>query len=101
MERDYTIYLNGCFFDILWDEYHYNDRPEPHREHEKSLWTIYQLAKLGHEIVIIDRDKQVVLKADTKRQLMSWLKLRYPKFIKQLDEPVYTSHPHPSDLLKV
>jgi hypothetical protein len=57
--------------------------------------------KLGaHEIVIVDPNKQTELKTRNIEELVSWLRLKYPEFIDQLHKPIYTKHPHPSDLLK-
>ena len=99
MTKDYNVYINGVYFVTLWNATIYGDRPETHRTHEKSLWTIFQLMKLGHEIVITDQAKQLELKPGNIKELTMWFKLKYPESIDQLDKPVFTKHPHPNDLL--
>ena len=47
MTPEYTAYLNGNYFNTLADSEAFGDWPEPYRQQEKSLWTIYQLLKLG------------------------------------------------------
>jgi hypothetical protein len=102
MTKDYSVYVNGIYFDTLWNSAVYNDRPEPNRRHEKSLWTIFQLMKVGtHEIVIVDPNKQTELKTRNIEELLLWFKLKYPEFIDQLSKSIYTKHPHPSDMLMI
>ncbi|MBL7841095.1 MAG: hypothetical protein JNJ75_13210 [Cyclobacteriaceae bacterium] len=100
MTKDYRVYVNGVYFDTLWNSTILGDRPESNKAHEKSLWTIFQLKKLNHEIVITDKEDHVELKATKLNELMSWFKLKYPEFIDQLDKSIFTKHPHPNDLLK-
>jgi hypothetical protein len=95
----YNIYLNGYWFDSL--EIDYNDRPEPYRMLQKSLWTIYELTKLGtHEIAIVNEDKQLELKTKRAWELRSWLMRRYPRRLLDHLGGEYSSSPHPADLLR-
>jgi hypothetical protein len=56
MPGEYSIFMNGLWFDHLGADY--GDRPEPSRLHQQTLWTIYELMKLGtHEIAIVNTDK--------------------------------------------
>ena len=100
MSPPYTIYLNGNYFDSLSSALAVGDRPEPYRRHEKALWTIYQLLKLGeHEVAILDEASQLVLQTKEARELKAWVEGVYPGFGSQLDALVYTRFPHPADQL--
>jgi hypothetical protein len=97
---DLTIYINGHFFDSLSNTGHYSDRPEFYREHEKSLWTIYQLSKLEDiEIVFTNRDREIIFRTNNSIDLESWIKHQYPNFVEQIKKPIYTKYPHPNDKL--
>ncbi|MGI4874104.1 MAG: hypothetical protein ACRYFX_23335 [Janthinobacterium lividum] len=101
MNPAYKVYLNGHFFDHLLSSEAYGDRPEPHRQHEQALWTVYQLLRLGeHEAAITDTAGSVVFRTKSAADLKSWFQQLYPDFIAQLDRPVHTRYPHPADALK-
>ncbi len=100
MTPEYTLYLNGQYFNALATSDSFGDRPEPYRNHEKSLWTIYQLLKLGeHEVVITDQAKHPAFSTRNAQELKQWITETYPAFAAQLDQPVYTRFPHPADAL--
>ncbi|MBO2010346.1 hypothetical protein [Hymenobacter negativus] len=100
MTAGYTVYLNGYYFSSLASADVFGDRPEPYRQQEKSLWTIYQLLQLGaHEVTITDTAKQPVLRTRTAADFSAWLQQTYPDFAAQLDQPVYTKFPHSQDYL--
>ena len=85
MTPEYTLYLNRNYFDTLASAEAFGDRPEPHRRHEKSLWTIYQLLKLGeHELLITDPARQPVLNTRAAPVLQQWIAATYPDFVAQL-----------------
>ncbi|HEX8659382.1 MAG TPA: hypothetical protein VF690_17720 [Hymenobacter sp.] len=100
MTPEYTLYLNGYYFDTLATPQVFGDRPEPYRSHEKSLWTIYQLLKLGeHELTITDQAKQPRFRTKNAQEFKRWITAAYPLFADQLDQPIYTQFPHPNDAL--
>jgi hypothetical protein len=96
----YTIYLNGSYFGSLASLLVFGDRPEPYRLHEKTLWTIYQLLRLGeHTVVITNEARQPQLSTKRADELKAWVKVVYPDFSNQLDQPSYTRFSHPADQL--
>ena len=100
MTPEYAVYLNGNYFDSLADSDAFGDRPEPYRHHERSLWTIYQLARLGeHEVVITDKLKTVVFSTRKAAELKAWIEKTYPDCVARLDHPIYTRFAHPADTL--
>ena len=100
MTPAYKLYLNGHFFGHLADSNAFGDRPEPYRQQEKAMWTVYQLLQLGqHEIVVITEAKEIVVQTRNASALKSWFELVYPGLTSQLDQLVYTRYPHPQDSL--
>lgn len=98
--NDLKIYVNNYFFQTLYSESHYSDRPEFYRTHEKLLWTIYQLCQLGtHQISIVNGAKSIVLQTSDAPILKQWVAKNYPGFAQQLEEKIYTQNPHPQDRL--
>jgi hypothetical protein len=98
MTAEYTVFLNGNYFDFLASLLVFEARPEPYRRHEKTLWTVYQLVRLGeHEVIITDTNKQSAISTKSADELKAWVELVYPDFTDQLDRPVYTKFPHPAD----
>ena len=98
MPPEYTPYLNHHYFNTLAIAEAFGNRSEPHRQHERSLWTIYQLLKFGeHELVITDPARQPVCSTRAASALKQWIAATYPDFAAQLDQPVYIWHPHPQD----
>jgi len=98
--NDLKIYVNNYFFQTLYSESHYSDRPEFYRTHEKSLWTIYQFCLLGtHQISILDGVNSIVLQTNDALILKQWVAKNYPAFADQLEEKIYTKQPHPLDIL--
>lgn len=99
MTKDLKIYVNGLYYDSLANSSHYGDRVEFYRTHEKSLWTINQLTKLGHEITLTDRADQIEITFKNQNDLKVWIKKTYPDFIDQLEKPHYSQYGHPKDYL--
>jgi hypothetical protein len=100
MTPEYMVYLNGYYFDSLASSDIFGDRPEPYRQHERSLWTIYQLLRLGeHEVTIIAAANQPVLQTNIADDFQVWLQQVYPEFSKHVQLPIYTRFPHPDDQL--
>ncbi|MFN7259159.1 MAG: hypothetical protein ACK5TU_04590 [Cyclobacteriaceae bacterium] len=99
MTRNLKIYVNGLFYDHLSNSSIYGDRVEFYRTHEKSLWTINQLAKLKHEITITDEANQIEVIIKDIDDLKNWVRKDYPDFVHQLDDLHYTKYPHPNDFL--
>ena len=102
MAPDYTVYLNGSYFDSLSNSDAFSDRPEPYRRQERSLWIICQLLKLGtHEFTITTAAKQLVFRTSSADDFCKWVEQVYPNFgfVKQFQQPTYTRFPHPADQL--
>jgi hypothetical protein len=97
--KDYEVFVNGLYLLRLHNSDHYGDRPEPYREHERSLWILFNLVKNGHEIAMLDASNHVVATAHNADELLAWFGTQYPQFIPQLDQDWYTRRPHPNDLL--
>lgn len=100
MTPEYKVYLNSHYFDTLADSNAFGDRPEPYRLHERSLWTIYQLSRLGeHEVVITDKLKKVVFSTRKAAELKVWIEATYSGCGARLDHLIYTRFAHPADAL--
>lgn len=98
MALQFTVYLNGYWFDSLSDAATYGDRPEPYRLHERSLWVLYQLLTTGrHQAVIRDAQGAEVARLADGPAVQQWVQATYPAFVTQLREPVFTRFPHPLD----
>ena len=95
---EYKVYVNSYWFDSLSDAETYNDRPEPHRLHERALWTLYQVLRAGgNTAVVVGADGQEVTRLDSVLAMQQWVSREYPGFLAQLDQPVYTRFPRPQD----
>jgi hypothetical protein len=100
MAKDLNIYVNRLHYDYLANSGHYSDRGEFYRTHEKSLWTIKQLIKLGHEITLTDKAGQHEITFTSQQELTRWIQKTYPEFVDQLEKPLYSKYGHPNDYLK-
>lgn len=100
MAPAYSVFVNGLWFDHLNSADHYQDRPEFFRQHEKSLWTIFQLLRAGgHQINITNPTRQVVAEFTEAAAFAAWVGQQYPGLAAQLARPAYTAFPHPQDAL--
>jgi hypothetical protein len=94
MDENYAIYLNGQWFDSL-------RKDDARVMNERSIWTTYQLMKPGtHRLAIVNEDKQIELETRDKDKFKSWIKLKAPQFLGQLDMPIYNSQPDSRSMLK-
>ena len=94
--KEYSVYVNGYWFDSLQDAEAYGDRPEPYRMHERTLWTLYQVLRAGgNTAVVVDTSGQEVTRLASGPAMQQWVAHKYSGFLAQLDQPVYTRVPHP------
>jgi hypothetical protein len=90
------VHINNNYYTSLSDDY--NDRPEFHRHHEQSLWTIYQVMKAGNNhAVVYNNEGQEEIRVSNEVEFRSWVARTYPGFEYQLDKAIYTAYPHPGD----
>jgi hypothetical protein len=95
------VYINGLFFVGLGDSHVYGDRPETYREHERSLWTLFQVMKNhAHTLHILNEAKEEVACLRSHEAFRDWVASVYPACAAQLDQPLYTKYPHPEDMRK-
>lgn len=100
MTKAFYIYVNRLQYDYLSSSSAFGDRVESYRELEKSLWTLAQLIKVGHEVTITDEAKQVEVIFKNSAHFTTWIKEVYPDFKDQLDKAQYSKYPNPRDLLE-
>jgi len=98
--ESFRIYVNGHIYDYLMNSSYYGDRPEFYREHERKLWTLFQIVKNNNEVVITNEAKQIIQKIQNIEQLKHWITKTYPDFLNQIEQKVYTKFPHPNDRLE-
>ncbi|GAA4042612.1 hypothetical protein GCM10022409_30680 [Hymenobacter glaciei] len=102
MTPEHRVYLNGHYFDTLYDSDTFSDRPEPYRRQERSLWTVYQLLLLGtHDVTITLAAKQPVFQTRNALEFSVWVQQVYPDygFVNQFQQPIHTRFPHRADYL--
>ena len=100
MEPEFYVFVNGHSYDYLADSSYYWDRPEFYREHEKKLWTLFQIVKNNNEIKITNKVKQIIRKIENVEQLKVWIAKTYPEFLDQIENKIYTKYPHPNDQIE-
>ncbi|MBP9068387.1 MAG: hypothetical protein KBG47_02695 [Bacteroidia bacterium] len=100
MPQPFFVYINNVQFGYLADNERYSDRQEFYKEHEKTLWTIYQLLKLDkHSVTITNIAKITLFNFTNAADFRNWVKENYPAFEKQLDNLSYTAFPIHEDLI--
>jgi hypothetical protein len=100
MIQNFLVYVNGHSYDLLMNSSYYGDRPEFYRQHEKQLWTLFQIVKNNNEVTITNEAKQIIQKIQNIEQLKSWIAKTYPDFLNQIEQKIYTKFPHPNDILE-
>lgn len=101
MTPEYAVFVNNLWFDRLNSSEHYQDRPEFFRQHEKALWTIFQLLRAGgHRVSITTPARQLVAEFTGAPAFAAWVAGQYPGLAAQLSEPRYSRFAHPQDALR-
>ena len=100
MISDFYVFLNCYSYGYSADSSYYGVRDEPCREHEKKLWTLFQIVKNDNVITITNQAKQVIKKIENVEQLKDWIAKTYPGFVNQLENKIYTKYPHPTDSIE-
>lgn len=68
MIQYFYVFINGYSYDYWADSSYYADRPEPYRDHEKKLWTLFQIVKNDNVITITNKAKQIIKKIENVKQ---------------------------------
>ncbi len=100
MIENFKVYVNGYSYDYLMNTSYYSDRSEFYRQHERTLWTLFQIVKNNNEVVITNEAKQIIQKIQNIEELKSWIAKTYPDFLNQIEQKNYSRFPHPEDKLE-